>query len=371
MKRTCFVSPYTQRAIDSLKIAALYFDNVQLIQNALITVEPEDKSRPMQEGDIGVVKDIRPFIDELFIQQIKPLIDENIITVGEEQKKSDEVELSGKLMKAFKSNIKLLFEEHDVKYNAAGEKETALLKFVDPDIRSVQERYVEPIAKGATIDFGFLVRYYEALFRDAVLGIRDGDNIITSSEGVLRFIEYCYTEEILKSSELRKLVATNLEPRIVAGMLKAMLLDVSNLDCEDILEARLKLSDELIAFRETVQDLQLDIAHKYTFEELLIDSELKINSVVRPKLKDIETKIQDSKLVTFKKLLAVLRSPDAYVPFLGTAFVGLPLGIALVVSLGIASIEVALEYDHEQKQLNENGLMYMIKVKDRIAKNQR
>lgn len=363
-----FASPYTQRGLDALKIGALYFDTIRLRQRKLFQVTPKDPGKPLHEGGIGVITDITPFVDELFIKQIKSLLDESIVIIEDEGKDALEEKLAKRLRELFRSNQGILFEETNVKYDEHGKKQSSLVKFVESDMRAVHEKYVGPFAVGETMDMGFLLQYYEGLLWDAVDAVLRGRTVISASKALQKFMLYCHTQDILKPGDINKVMPAVAEPKIVGDIFRAALLDVSKLEIEDILEARHSLKDELAAFRETVQQVQLEVTHKYSLDELVSQGDKIMEITMRPRLKEIEKKITSSKYGIFKKLLKVLRSPNAYVPFLGTAFLGLPIEIALFVSFGLMSVEAATEYLQEKRELKENGLMYLVRVRDKVNK---
>lgn len=45
MNKISFISPFTEDTINALKILALYFQEIEIVQQELIQVEPEDKSK--------------------------------------------------------------------------------------------------------------------------------------------------------------------------------------------------------------------------------------------------------------------------------------------------------------------------------------
>jgi hypothetical protein len=64
----------------------------------------------------------------------------------------------------------------------------------------------------------------------------------------------------------------------------------------------------------------------------------------------------------------VLKKPDPYVPLIGSSFVGVPIEIALLLSLGLVSGEVALDWLNDRRGITDNGLYYLLRLRQKFNK---
>ena len=146
----------------------------------------------------------------------------------------------------------------------------------------------------------------------------------------------------------------------------AALLDVGDLEVDDILEARLKLRDELLAFRSELGRIQFEFEKEFGVEELARDGPRIVQARLIPKIKDIERRIGNARLTVLGKLVQVLKNPASYVPVVGSKFVGMPIELALMLGLGIITADVALEWWKEAREPRSDGLFYLLKLRKRV-----
>ena len=177
------------------------------------------------------------------------------------------------------------------------------------------------------------------------------------------FRSYAFKSKSFEEFNDFLLRTNNLSPHVAQNILKLTLLDVSMFSFEDILEFRRQLQNELERFREALGTITHSVLVDYDERYLVSGLDDIVKYRILPAVDELETKIKHSKTKLMSKLLDALKNPVAYVPILGTIFHMIPLQLAFLLSLGLVSFETAVNFIMEQKQLTNNGLYYLARLR--------
>jgi hypothetical protein len=369
MEEIFFVSPYIPETLSSLKIAALYFDKIILQQNLVYQVVPVDKSKKeLNPGDIGIIKDIVHFIDDRFIDTVRPLCNEGLLEIRNYEARNNIVDEEKE--RAIRSHVEellaqrqdLLMREIDVQKAQNGRVIQKKLNITE-EVKGVHEKYVGPLQPGKVFSLGFINKYYGSLLIDTQIGMAEGKATITGSPVVGDFLKYIYQNERYDEFKQSLLTSTGLKPHIAFDLLKLAVPDVSSLSLEEILEIKRQLKDELLKFQAELGQVSHNVIHEYDQEDLLKNLQEIVRYRVLPSVAELEAKIKQSNLRPLKNLTEALKKPESYVPFIGTIFHQIPAQLAFLLSLGLMSFETAIKYFTERKRIVNNGLYYVIQLK--------
>jgi len=138
-----------------------------------------------------------------------------------------------------------------------------------------------------------------------------------------------------------------------------LLSNFSSLSYEDILEMRLKASDELKELRYYLSEL----SSKYDAEDKhLINAKEYIERDIQQKVKEFESKVCGLQVGTIQRALkgALAVSP---VPMLTTFCTNIPAWISIGASAGIITADAALEYIKQKKELATDPLYFTVKLR--------
>jgi len=177
------------------------------------------------------------------------------------------------------------------------------------------------------------------------------------------FRSYAFKSKSFEEFNDFLLRTNNLSPHVAQNILKLTLLDVSMFSFEDILEFRRQLQNELERFREALGTITHSVLVDYDERYLVSGLDDIVKYRILPAVDELETKIKHSKTKLMSKLLDALKNPVAHVPILGTIFHMIPLQLAFLLSLGLVSFETAVNFIMEQKQLTNNGLYYLARLR--------
>ena len=361
------VTPFTKNAVDTIKIAVLYFDKISIQEQTIVEVEPDNPEEPMRKGSIGTVRAVIPFIKEDFINDIKYALDEGIVEINEERDKSYlDNDLEDSLYRIFYNNLSLLIKEKEIEYDEKGRKISSMIAFADNEAKIVHEQYIGQLKKGLKIDLGFIYRYYEFLFIEAASEMLSGKSVLTASSALLKFIEYSYTENFINLKRIKENIEHIIDPKIVLDALSTQFIDLSDIPLEDILEARLKLYNELEAFRAEMLHTQFLLKHEYSVDEIIKHGSIIAKEQIAKKIDDLEKSIKLKDVKAVKKIAEILKDPKKYVPLATSALIGMPLWVALLISFGFISSEIGLELYQNSIEHPQNAFIYLLKLKKKL-----
>ena len=142
--------------------------------------------------------------------------------------------------------------------------------------------------------------------------------------------------------------------------------DFQNIHPNDLLELRVKLSDEILEMRHYILNMSREITDEDITNQ---NAEAFLQSKVLPSLKQLENKILDLKLGTMQKALSELKNPLSYCPLITTFFTNVPVYISLAISFGLIAADTILEYKKKAKQLETNQLFFTTKIRKHLKKH--
>jgi hypothetical protein len=305
----------------------------------------------------GIVRRLHNYLEPQFLAHIRPLLNEGLIEIRDQEWSPEQVQLENKLRRVLEDNQDILVASSG---GPRGEMHVQLSEF---GMGEVHEQLVGPLRPGSMFHFGAICTYYAGLLADMMRATLLGQQVISPSRPLREMLLKVDKQQL--PAVLRNETLKDCSPRFAFDVLEAMLLDVGDLTIEDILEVRVKLRDELVAFRSELARLEFEFEKEFEPERLATDGQRIARARLAPRLTDLERRIEDSKLSVLKNLLKTLQKPDAYLPMVGTSFAGLPLEWALMVSLGVVSGEVALEWWQARKRDRADGLFYLMKLRER------
>jgi hypothetical protein len=355
--KTLFAAPYVPSATNAINLAALYFDEVVLYERQLMEVEPVEASVPLPHGEgRGRVRRFVSTIDEGLREAIRPLVDENIVRIEPEPPvRLLQPSKRESLNRAFEQVVDLLVIPKD---DGTG----ALIPLGESGVEEIHKMLVGPVALGKRFHIEAITAYYQGLFVESVDAALRGEAVLSSSPLLYRMIERAAEGTGLNPRKIAEVFPSLQQPRLAMDILRATLINSSNLRADEVIEARFLLNDELIGFRSELQRLQFEFTHEFGPEKVFREGRLIADARLSPRVKEIEAKVRGGRVRVLRRIIESLEKPDAYVPLVGGLFAGVPLVVALGLSLGLISARVALEAMEEHAQVANDGLLYLVKM---------
>jgi hypothetical protein len=356
--KTTFVAPYVPSAVNALKIAALYFDEVVLNDRELLEVEETQRGLQPDQPNRGRIVGVFSAIDDKLRTNIELLINAGLVRIEAEPPPA-------LLQPSQRQRLQHEFFESEHLLYGASEKwpEVVQVNVGDDGIGELHTRLVGPLKIGALFNFQAVSKYFEGLLIESVdAGLR-GEPVLTSSTRVYELIQRAANTSVLDNRKIAEVFSASLQPRLAMDVLQAQVINVDALDCDDVVEVRNGLHDELAGFRAELQKLQFDFVNEFGFDKVFREGRAISNARLAPRVREIEGKLKGSRIRALRRLLESFEKPTAYVPLIGSLFAGLPVEIALGLSLGLVSSRVALEAWEEHQQVANDGLFYLVKLK--------
>lgn len=349
MREIYYNSDITPKADNEIKLLALYYDKIHVVNDAVYTPKFSTENGEFEFAG----SEAREFISKTFRNDYKLLIDEGIVEITKrDEDKEDEYhkKFAGKISDLVNSNHDLIFPTHPT------EKD---VKLITEEVYYIMKSMID-FEWGKPVDDNFIWWYYVFKIKWSLKILMEGGNCVSSSDN-LNVLFSCLVKELKKSNE--NLGAKGYNKSIAFDALKLSLPNPDTLSIEDILELKYNLKDELIQFSQTVNSIE--VKNKQLFDQDIKENEyqaLFFNEIQKP-LTELETKMKNLKSKTFRKFIDKMQNPKSYVPLIGTVAASLPLEYALLASLGMTTGQSFLEFKEEKRELRNNGLYFLFKLK--------
>lgn len=368
MIKTKYISNCTQNDIDEIKIAALYFDKIEIVDNVLYHVEPVPDNQQNEEKNIGVIKAITEFVTDNYKKHIELLEEEGIVDIVSGENKSED-ELWDSIDKTtngiLSSELDIIFKETDIKFDKNGKKIGGQLRISD-EAKIIHNEFIGPLEIGSAVNLDFIVKYYSSLLSSLLLHISRGEQCLTSSNILNKFLIY-YSNSHKVNSLYKEIRQENVNPNLIMDAIKLAVPNISQFPFDEILETRNRANSELLHFRNELETFQFNLQENYTLSEINFKSNEIVKHKLNPSLVDLKRKIESMNLSLPKTVLDQFKDPKSYTPLLGTLFGGIPAHIATLLSIGIISVSTAYDYVLKRKEIKDNGLYYLIKLDEKFG----
>jgi hypothetical protein len=368
MIKTKYISNCTQNDIDEIKVAALYFDKIDIVNNVLYKIEPVPDSQQNAEKTIGVIKEITEFVTDDYKKNIDVLLTEGIAEVfSEEDRSEDELwdSVNKTTQNILSSELEIIFKETKIKTNKEGKKISSKLSLTD-EAKSIHTEFVGPLKVGGTLDLNFLVKYYSSLLSSLLFHISKGEQCLTSSNILNDYLKYYSKNNQI--NELYKVIKhENINPNLIMDALKLAVPNISAFPFDEVLETREKANSELLEFRNELEKFQFILLENYSISEINFKSSEIVKYKLNPSLINLKKKIESLNLSLPLIVAEQFKDPKCYTPLLGSLLGGIPAHISALLSLGIISVSTAYDYILKRKEIKENGLYYLIKLNKKFG----
>lgn len=345
---------------DSVKISALYFDRIEIIDSLTFKLNIGEVKKPKTEQNPDNMIIEQKMLTQNFKQEISMLENEGIVTFIEDPVNGNEDEEIWKKVQVTVAEI--IAKNRHLLYHFQAEGKDTHICFKD-EAAEIAKLFFNPGILLSQLDVIHFFIYYSTMFRNLLFFTAKGDGCITSSD-----ILHSLTDCLPSNKELFKKQGTLFprydgpSPSIAFESIKLSLPDISQFSIEDILEIRYQLRDELEAFRYEMENLKYNLLEKSEQHEVEFRAREIVKFKVKPRLDDLKLKVDSSKIVLLGNLAKELKNPSSYLPFLGTVFGQLPAHIATLASVGLVGTTAYLEHLKASKEYKQNGLYYLLKL---------
>lgn len=158
----------------------------------------------------------------------------------------------------------------------------------------------------------------------------------------------------LYDKSLNQLIKNNIKINCASILLP----DLSNATFDDILEIKYNASAELAELREYIELLNknFDVEKTDYFDEI-------IKQKINPSIRNLEYKIKDVKIGVAQKFITEIKNPLSYAPLIGTVFNNVPAHISFLISLGLISANVGLEYIKQLNNIKKDNMYFLFKLR--------
>jgi hypothetical protein len=360
------VLPDTPDAVSSVKQAALCFPSVRIRLGTLIRAVKVDTSRVGQSPASGshVITETVDHLGREVVSSIQPLVREGVVHLAKGNLNEWELKEFGSVVRS----VRQLVRDNSDLIVAAVQAEPAWGKLArkvkfDNEAMSVWERTRGPLVPRAHFEFGYLEPYYGMLMTDLMETLAAGRTAITDSDILSKLLNLSLTAPAFAEIRERLVSTRGIEPRLAQRVLQLSLPDMSALSCDDILEIRYMARAELERFHLSMLRVSQAAASSTKENELLNDIDVLAETQVLPALADLERKAAGQSLRASKCFLEALKSPTTGGSLIASLFAHVPAHLAVLISVGVAGIQTALDVVESRRDLKANGLYYLLRLR--------
>lgn len=350
MREIYYNSDITPKATNEIKLLALYYDKINIVNDAVYSPKFEKVNGEFQYAG---VEDLQ-FIPKSFTTEYKMLIDENLISItkrNENEEDEYEKKFSGKISSLVNASHDLIFPKHPTEKDG---------KIVTEEVYDIM-KHMLGFEWGKPIEANFIWWYYAFKLKWFLKLLMEGKNCVGSSNN----LNTLFSNFLKEATQSHTDFGTNGSRKSLAlDALKISLPNPDLLSFEDILELKHRLKDELGLFYQTINSIE--VKHKELFNTALSDKEYEsiFFSAVQKPLTELESKMKNLSSKTFRKFIEKMQNPKTYVPLIGTVVASMPIHYALLTSLGMTGGLSYMEYKEEKREISNNGLYFLLKLKN-------
>jgi len=269
----------------------------------------------------------------------------------ENQEDEYEKKFAKKISNLLNTNFDIIFPNHPTEKDC---------KIITEEVYDIMKHMVG-FEWGKPIEKDFIWWYYAFKLKWFIKLLMEGKNCLSSSNN----LNNLFSKFIQESNKLNDNLGTHgyIKP-LAFDALKISLPNPDLLSFEDILELKFRLKDELALFYQTINSIE--IKNKQLFSTDLKENEYQsifFREIQKP-LTELENKMKNLKSKTFRKFIDKMQNPKTYVPLIGTVITSMPVHYALLTSLGLTTGMSYLEYKEEKREIKNNGLYFLLKLKN-------
>lgn len=328
----------------------MYYEKITIVND--VVYSPKFDNLNGQFKFVGT-EDLQ-FIPKTFMTEYKLLIDENLISItkrDENQEDEFEKKFATKISNLLNANFDIIFPNHPTKKDC---------KIITEEVYDIM-KHMLGFEWGKPIERDFIWWYYAFKLKWFLKLLIEGKNCLSSSNNLSNL----FSKFIQESNKFNDNLGTHGNIKSLAfDALKISLPNPDLLSFEDILELKFRLKDELALFYQTINSIE--VKNKQLFDADLKENEYQsifFKEIQKP-LTDLENKMKNLKSKTFRKFIDKMQNPKTYVPLIGTVVASMPVHYALLTSLGLTTGMSYLEYKEEKREINNNGLFFLLKLRN-------
>lgn len=347
MREIYYNSDITPKSANEIKLLALYYDKINIVNDAVYS--PKFETIDGQFSYAGV-EDLQ-FIPKSFQTDYKLLIDEGLIGITKRNENDDYEKLfSHKISQLVNAQDDFIYPLHP---------EHADGKVITEEVYEVM-KHMLGFKWGDPIEIHYMWFYYAFKLKWFIKLLMEGQTCITSSNN----LNHLFNTFLNQSEQANLNTATGGYAKSLAfDAMKIGLPNPDTLSFEDILEIKLKLKDELGLFYQTIN--AIEVKNKQLFDTNVKQDEYQaiFFSEIQKPLLELETKMKNLKSKTFRQFVDKMKDYKTYVPLVGTVVASMPMQYAVLASLGMTVGQSFLEFKEEQREISNNGLYFLLKLK--------
>ena len=345
MREIYYNSDITPSAVNEIKLLALYYDKIHIINDAVYSPKFEMVNNKMQFTGSEKIE----FIPKSFNNDYKILIQEGLISITE-KKTDDEDKFASRISEIVNHNHNIIYPDHPTEKDG---------KIITEEVYNVM-KYMFDFDWGKPVETNLMWWYYAFKLNWSINLLLEGKTCLSSSNNLSQLFskflqQYQQFNENLGSKGYSKSLALD--------AIRIRLPNPSDLEFDDILELKIQLKDELGIFAQTINAIEVKNKNLFSHDIPELEYQAVFYEEILKPLNELETKMKNLKSKAFRSFVEKMQNPMSYAPLLGTVVASAPIEYMISASVGLTGINSYIEYKEEHREIRNNGMYFLLKLK--------
>ena len=372
-----YISHMLEDNVEEIKAMALYFDQINIIEQRHLHVLEPDKNakRVKKDGKTYIeakVVSTNDFTDQKFLIHLKEFENKKVI------KYQIDIDSGGDSPETGVHSVSSDMQINDLVLfytNLIGERHNE--QQTTDDKGRIKLSYGIELNKEAEIltqrlfpkskDVSKLLSYYARVFKTFVNYYEQGKNVLTSSKYVNDLFKEISKTERFKEAQVAFKNEFNVNPSLVIEAINLGLPNLGKFPPEEILRFKDNSKDELLAFQSKIESLTFDLLNNYDYEYIRQNAQKIADVKLKPLIDNISDTLGASKFKIVQELLKEVRDPKSYSPLLLTFSDKISSSLMLMISAGLIGLNTGLEHYSRIKDAKKDGVYYLYKMRKYFA----
>lgn len=372
MKTVNYISHMLEDNVEEVKALALYFDQINIIEQRHIHVlAPEKNAKIVRKNGKTYVESkvisTNDFTDERFLLHLKDFEKNNVIKYlidADSGGKSPQPGIQS-ISSDMQINDLVLFHSELVgkKHNekqVTDEKGRIVLSY-DLELNKEARHLTEKLFND-TDNTNKLMSYYAKVFKTFVNYYERGDDVLTSSKYINDIFKEISKTDRFKEAQTAFKNEFNVTPSFALEAIRLGLPNLGKFPPEEILRFKEKSKDELLEFQTKLETITLDLLSQHDLNYINNNAQKIADLKIRPLIENISSSLDNSKFKVIQELIKEAKDPKSYSPLLLTFSDKVSNSMILLISAGLVGLNVGLEHYSRIKEAKKDGIYYLYKM---------
>lgn len=354
--------------VEDIKALALYFDEIDIVEQRHVHFVAPLDAKPDKNGHLKVeVVSTNDFTDERFVKHLREFEESKVVRY------SIDVDPGGRSPEKGVIPISSDMILNDIMLsnpNLVGTK-TDEKTTIDDDGRTIfsfniqlnkEAEHLSNILFPSEQSMQKLFLYYAKVCRTFLNSFEHQENIITSSKYVNEIFQIISRTDRFRKVQENFKNELNVSPFLAFEAIRLGVPNLGRFPPSEILKFKEQSKPELDEFKSKLESLSLDLLNNYDYSYINQNAQKISDLKIKPLVDNISRSIGHSKIKALQELIKEAKDPKSYSPLLLTLSNNVSNTMAILISLGLITLNTGIEHYSKLNELKKDGVYYLYKM---------